>query len=367
MSVIVPRVSGLGRRREAGLTLIELMIAVTVALVLLAALAAMYGTQIRTRNEIERSQRQIENGRYALQVLRDEIQLAGYYGELNLRNLVVVPTPGAVPDVCVTHRDAPGDLPADGVASDLDGDGDVDGLDYLTAVLPLHVQGFNLDGGTAAPSCLTDVRAGTDIVVVRRALTCVAGAANCPFMANAPYVQASMCDTEIKAGQLFLLRADGNLSQFVLRTLACDAAALTPIRRMITHIYYIANNNVSGDGVPTLKRRELVSAGFTTTALVEGIEDMQFQYGVDAVPAGPPTGDGVPETYVDQPADAQAWRNAMTARVYLLSRSTEPRTGYVDGNTYTLGSKNIAAPNDAFRRQVFETLVPLRNAAVRRQ
>ena len=69
------------RRRAAGLTLIELMIAVTVALIILAALAVMYGTSVKARNQIERVSRQIENGRYAIQLLRADIQLAGFFGE----------------------------------------------------------------------------------------------------------------------------------------------------------------------------------------------------------------------------------------------------------------------------------------------
>jgi type IV pilus assembly protein PilW len=355
------------RRSAAGLTLIELMIAITVALVLLAAMAVMYGSSIKARN-------QIENGRHAIQLLRDDLQMAGFMGEFNMLDLGP-DVPPAVPDFCVTHLTTQGALPADAITDDLTtngdvtGDGLVNGLDYLAASLALRVQGVDdADAGTL-PACLTgaavDVRAGTDVIVLRRLLSCSTTDAGCGFQAGAPYMQASQCNAELNIGIMFRLRADADTAAFTLRRRTCIAGALTPIRRFVTHIYYVANNNLAGDGIPTLKRRELINTGFTTTALVEGIEDLQFEYGIDGVDAdGNPVLplDGSPDVYVDLPADAWEWANSRTVRVHLLSRATEARPGYVDRNTYTLGSKTIAEPADAFTRQVFQTVVQFHNA-----
>ena len=371
------------RRRSSGLTMIELMIAITVALVLLAALAVMYGSSIQARNQIERTNRQIENGRYAIQLLRDDLQLAGFFGEFNMRDLSL-PLPAvdlSSPDFCVTHLTAEADLPADGftneviAGADRTGDAVVNGLDYLAAVMRIHVQGIDDVVTADLPACLSgaDVREGTDVVVVRRLLTCAAGTANCAFSANAPYLQASQCDTQIQpglAGDVFELMTGADATVFTRQDKRCNAAFPTPIRRYVTHLYFIANNNVAGDGVPTLKRRELLSAGFTTAALVEGIEDLQIEYGVDQnvdSDGNPIPFDGSPETYLDEPADAQIWSDVMTARVHLLSRSTLARTGYSDNNTYELGTKVIAAPGDAFTRQVFQSIVQFHNASGRRQ
>lgn len=357
------------RRREAGLTMIELMIAVTVALVLLAALAAMYGTNVKARNEIERSHRQIENGRYAVQLLRDDLQLAGFWGEYDMRGYTLIgtvpPSIPAVPDVCVTHLDGPADLPGDGIAADRDADGDVDGLDYLMTVAPVHVQGFDDVAAGTLPSCLAGqgVREGTDVVVVRRLLTCAAGDTDCPFSEGAPYFQASQCQDQIDAGltaippayfgNLYQLRTDATgVAGFTRQTRLCDSTQTTPVRRWVTHIYFVSNNNVGSDGIPTLKRRELLADGWTTVSLVEGIEDIQYEYGQGAA----------------MPTTVAEWLNTTTVRAFLLSRSIQPQTGYQDVNTYQLGpDKAIAAPNDAYKRQVFETLIQLRNPAARLQ
>jgi type IV pilus assembly protein PilW len=358
------------RRRVAGLTMIELMIAITVALVLLAALSVMYGSSINASNQLERSNRQIENGRYAIQLLRDELQIAGFMGELNLRNGFMFPP--AVPDFCVTHLTTAGGLPADAITAGLSpaanqvGDTVLDGLDYLAASITVYVQGLNDVDPAALPSCLSgaDVRRDTDIIVVRRLLSCATTDPGCAFQAGAPYLQASQCSTQLNVLDRFRLRADADLAAFTLQPLGCGAGARMPIRRYLTHIYFIANNNLDGDGIPTLKRRELTRDGFTTSALVEGIEQLQFEYGVDGTDAGgnPLPLDGAPDTYVDLPANVGQWANTRTVRVHLLSRSTERRPGYDDKNSYRLGSKILAAPRDAFTRQVFQTVVQLHNA-----
>lgn len=386
------------RLRQAGVTFIELMIAMVVALVLLAALAVMYGSSIKARNDIERNNRQIENGRFAIQLLRDDVQLAGFFGELNMvQRPPAPPMPGALPDVCVTHLSA---LPTDGVvATDVTHNGGVlDALDYLAVSMNLHVQGFdNVDpADPALPDCIagiSDLRPNTDIIVVRRVHTCAAADCAGMFNAGAPHLQVSQCylgtDPEI-TDTPFFLRADANTTAFTLRTELCLTANRTPIRRYVTHIYYIAENNVAGDGIPTLKRLELRASGWTTTALVEGIEDLQVEYGVDGndetgddVIDSPSTADGSPDEYVDDPTAAAtlvsattaqaAWASAMTVRLHVLSRSVDKRTGYLDSNTYQLGSKTIVAADDltdeerAHPRQVFQTVITMRNAQGRRQ
>ncbi|MEW6166525.1 MAG: PilW family protein [Pseudomonadota bacterium] len=385
------------RSRQAGVTMIELMIAMVVALVLLAALAAMYGSSVKARNEIERTNRQVENGRYAIQLLRDDIQLAGFFGELNMVDVgrTAPPLPGALPDVCVTHLSA---LPSDGVVdADRTYDAVLDALDYLAVSMHVHVQGFDNVDPAALTGCLAgiDLKPSTDVIVVRRVLTCDA-AVGCPFTAGAPHLQASQCsqtgDDEIDSTPFFLAAvADSAVdATFTLRDQNCVADATynannTPVRRYMTHIYFIAKNNVGSDGIPTLKRRELISSGWTTTALVEGIEDLQFEYGVDGDDDDSDgTGDssdqdGAVDEYVDHPAsattattDVVGWNSVMTVRVHLLSRSTEKRAGYQDSNTYQLGNHRIDASTDlsgderAYPRKVFETVIHLRNPQGRR-
>src|SRR3546814_10074522 len=67
----------------AGYTLIEFMVAITLSLLVLASLTAIFISSMRARDEVERANQQVESGRYAAQLLMDDLQMAGYYGEFD--------------------------------------------------------------------------------------------------------------------------------------------------------------------------------------------------------------------------------------------------------------------------------------------
>src|SRR5688500_19551283 len=66
---------------QAGFSLIELMIAVTLGLVILAALTTFVVQTSGNRTEMERNTRQLENGRYAIDSMREDVALAGFYSD----------------------------------------------------------------------------------------------------------------------------------------------------------------------------------------------------------------------------------------------------------------------------------------------
>lgn len=332
-----------------GFTLVELMIAITLSLILLAGLTTLFVNNSRSSSEIERANQQIENGRYAMQLLTDDLRNAGYLAEFNP---ALLPTPVAKPDPC---------------ASD---------LATLTTALPLAVQAY--DDGASIPTCLSDVKAGTDILVVRRASTCAVGDANCdPNVNGAPYFQASGCSgvTELSSSNVtdhyVLHTALANLNRHQK-----DCVTLSPVHQYRIHIYFIANNDKTGDGIPTLKRAELGATGFSIFPLAEGIENLQIEYGVDTV--GGVT--GTPAFFSADPDTYGAcagvlcmnyWRNTVTAKISLLARNTEKSSGYTDDKTYTLGLKADGTPNtfgpqnDAYKRHLYQSVARLNNTAGR--
>ena len=153
--------------RIAGFSLIELMISITLGLMLLSGVALIFANSSSARNEVERTSQQIENGRYAAEVLSDDLRLAGYYGELNVGSLA-----------------APGALPVDQCS--------LTATDW-NAWMPLHVQGYDGGAGFDQTTCLlSNLKPDTDILLIRRVRTCLAGAADCEAAASGmPYVQVS--------------------------------------------------------------------------------------------------------------------------------------------------------------------------------
>jgi type IV pilus assembly protein PilW len=110
------------------------------------------------------------------------------------------------------------------------------------------------------------------------------------------------------------------------------------------------------------------AATFTLTPLVEGIENLQIDYGIDT------DGDGAPDSYTTGTYSSGTtamttsdWANVVATRVSLLARNNEATAGYTDTKTYTLGSTTIAAANDAYKRHVFTQLVRLINPSGRRE
>jgi type IV pilus assembly protein PilW len=393
--------SGPVRAPQAGFSLIEFMIAVTLSVLVLAALSAAFVSSSRARTEIERTNQQIENGRYALQVLTDDLELAGYWGHFNLHiamnmgntplGLALLP-PEVLPDPCATDL---GLYPnPTGPAGSESGTG-------LRRSLPLHVQGYNggvLPAGHSCGALLDDHVAGTDILLIRRVRTCLFDDADCPNIAGAPYFQSSLCNTGAQLGSGEVrnhYRLDTNVANLNLNPRTC--AGVAERRRFVTHIYFLAQNDQPGDGIPTLKRLELTvvggNLGFREESIAQGIESLQLEYGIDEEPdtLRIPSGDGQPELFSADPGVANAcdpaetptaplfscmvrsWLHVVAVRVHLLARNPAPSPDHVDVKTYTLGFDTAGNPvttgpfNDGFRRHAYSTTVRLMNPAARRE
>lgn len=349
-------------RSQRGLSLIELMISLTIGLILLLGITTLIVQQSQTRDELEKSSRQIENGRYAMQILHDDIEHAGFYGKyFNL-----TPPQGTLSDPCSMNTN------------------------ILDQSMPLHIQGYNnalptasftcaLDGVSSASNSLNYL-AGTDLLVIRRVDT---ASFNNPAIAAAGviYLQATPASHVLATGP--------DTSVFTLNNSTATNTAPADLRAFITRIYFISPcsipagggtsctgvNDDNGHPTPTLKRLDLTATGgatsFTVTPLVEGIENMQLDYGIDT------NSDGYPENYstcsTSTPCTTTDWSNVMTIRVNLLARNTECTTGYTDSKSYDLGGGAASAPTPAvpctngdYKRHVFTELIRAINPSGRR-
>lgn len=350
--------------RPRGYTIVELMVAITIGLLILAGLTTLFANNSRARDELERANQQIENGRYALQLLMDDLHNAGYYAEFN-PGTAATPTPGmtaagiptAIPDPCAV------------------------GLPVLRSNIAVPVQGYDDPGVAGAPACLGgDIASNTDILVIRRASTCATIDAGCdPAVAGDPYFAAAGCTTDYQSGNYFGL--DTNTSGFAAQYHKIDCVTAAPVHQYRTHIYFVANNDKPGDGIPTLKRAELgllgTGLGFNIVPLVEGVQNLQIEYGIDT---GNPT-TGAPAVYTVNPntyngcagaACVGNWQNVVEVKIHLLAVNTSKTPGWSDNKSYTLGLLNdagapltIAAQNDPYKRHVFESAVRLNNIAGR--
>lgn len=330
-------VSRYARMRQRGFTLIELMVAITLGMIIMAALLALYLNVSRTNNEMAKANRQIENGRFAIQLLQNDVAHAGFWGGVRPAAATAIPLPCLAPASWDTA--------------------------YKANLLAIPVQGFP-DGSTLGDCNVSGVLADSDVLVVSHANTCIAGAPDCD--ADGPNIQVSGCTTAVPAEAPYVIDA----ATFPLKKKDCASAAER--RKVVRNVYYLAQSN----GLPTLMRVAFTNGAFgVPEPLIEGIEAMRFEFGIDnkgkngaAISATNP-GDGQPDEYVACPAGGctqDQLANVVAVKIHVLARNLEESKGYVDTKTYQLGTATVAGTGH-YKRHVFSTTVRLVNPSGRRE
>ena len=328
------------KSRHSGFSIIELMIGITLGLIVLAALTSFFVNTSGNRTEIERNSRQIENGRYAIDTLRSEVRLAGFYAELKQAGAILT-----APDPCQNPE-------VSGVASL--------GLQLLPSLkVPLAIYGYAADS-PAFPPCLADHVVGTDVLLVRRFGTEMVTLANAAAQKGV-YVQPSRCASDSTTTP-WAIDLGNNAGTFTLRRTDCLAPGdVYPVR---VEAYYIRSwSAATGDGVPTLVKVDLdgATAGWLRVSpLVEGVQSMRLAYGIDN------DGDGTVDEYrrcdTVTPCDANQWNNVLIVRASLLASTLEDSMGYTDTKRYDLGDGYVLGPfGDHRRRSVYSAAVSLPN------
>lgn len=354
-------------RHQTGMSLIELMIAMAVGLVLLAALTSLYVATSKARTEFNKTSEQIENGRFALQSITRDVEMSGFYG----RAATLGAPNYAVPDVCATTPSSMGFSASP-----------------LTVPLPVY-------GPALAPtvlSCLTatlpNQATGAEVLTV----SYVAGDAIAPASASSAnyYLQRSGCQTD--AAQLIYNKSAG---AFTLHNkspdgvAACNTSANAEVRQYVERSYYVATCDVctgaSADTTPTLKVAEFVGGVIKVSSLVSGIQDVHYSYGIDT------DNNGSPDCYVDNPfldnsatctgtnsawwtaSTTTNWSNVTAVRINLLSRNLDLSAGWNDTRSYDLGrtAAGVSVPdgpyNDQIKRHVYSTTARVWNTGGARE
>lgn len=337
-------------RRSSGFTLVELMIAMTLSLILLAgAMSVMYTSKV-TYNENDRIARLQEAGRTVVELILRDARAAGFVG-------------------CARPL----------------GIGDfVNGLSNSGTLLwnlgqPLF--GYEANGGAWTPGLdpqIVNATPGSDIVVIRTSRQ-----GQPTFVTNAAVIDPSLSlqvnrapNTTVAPGTPMIISDCRGSSAFVATGFAAGGGntaqidhaaggnpgnATTSLTRAFeigamvapveTVIYYV-RDSTSGLG-PALWQQ--VGNGMPQV-LIEGVENLQITYGIDN------DGDLLANQYVT--ADAVPdWNSVISLSMSILVRS-EAETGLdVDSRTYNLLGTNFGPFNDRRQRSVFTTTVTLRNRA----
>jgi type IV pilus assembly protein PilW len=324
-------------RHDAGMTLIELMVALAIGSFLMIGAVTVF-TQSRTTFRVNESVSRLqENARFVFDTVEPDVRMAHYWGlstrssRIQGRATQLQPaSPPAVAGDCNTNWTI--DL-----TSDIEG-----GNNGYTWVCAPYM-------GAASPTA--------DTLVVRRASESAVTGALDP---NRLYIQSA----RVVAGQLF----QGGPAPTL--TGASETHAL------VVNGYYVSPTSTlstPGNQIPSLRMKTLISGGagpqIVDQEVLPGVEDMQVQFGVDTDNPGAANRGSVdryvnPDDPILDPASPSFLPDAeiLAVRLWFRLRAERTENGFTDTTNYVYADQNVAAPNDSFRRIVVSKTIYLRNA-----
>ena len=336
---------------QRGLSLVEIMIAVTISVVLLAGVGKIFVSSKQTYRVQDALSRVQENGRFAADFLSRGIRMAGYSGCNNISDPVNM--------------------------ADLNGDGIADGFTDFTTDALIGLEYAQLPATLTSSVSLTaaEVKANTDIIIVMNAepasnITLVgnlaptnaniqlSAAATGLFQPNDILIISDCLSTDVFAannvsggGTITIAHSNAvNIGNFLSKTYGTNAVIL----KLTKAAYYIGTN---ASGNPALFRKRLGNGStMVTEELVEGIEDMQLRYGEDL------DGDGVANRYVDANAAGIDMSNIVSVRLALLLRTIDDNIASQTQN-YTYNGTTVTAADKRLRRS-FYSIIKLRNRGI---
>lgn len=372
-------------RQQAGMSLVELMIALVIGLILMLGVTQVFIASHAASRLSEGVARAQENGRFALDFLERDIRMAGHmgcvndqahfvYGENQPKNNLTAATGSGSPldfSVSIQGYEAPDTGPNNTLNV---------GAGSLPAGLPASISGL-----TPAPL------PGSDILVLR--FLAPEGVPVTAINGQVLSVDATrwtrLTEGGVAAPTLFGIAncnyADifaGTTSSGQITGTTVDFSRYAPqpeptmVYRAESMVYYIGN----GTNGPGLRRARANSAGAYSIneELVEGIENLQLMYGLDTTanigPNTPPIGSVTVKniasnvTTATNATGASQWRRVGQVQVGLVARSADRAGNNNDvrpvdaaalgvlGMTY-----NQNAATDGRYRTAYEVSVAVRN------
>ena len=353
-------------KRQAGLTLVELMVATTLSLVLLAGVLLVF-TANKTTYQMQNGLGTLqENGRYAMRQIAADLQLAGFGGclspRLDPRVVILANTPPPYltnfttgeffdgrNDETATHEyGGAGGKKAMYQGPDYDGDGTIgdSGTDSIEIRGPLRSDVRFVTGEILTTGTVDVIGTGSGFATDEYLM--IADCAGADIF-RATGVTESGGDTQIEHTTTSTI-PPGLLS----RRYGADSVVM----EFATHTYFIADTgrvNSYNQPITALYRFD----GANSQELVDGVEDLQVQFALDT------DGNGVVDDYQD-PGGVTDWSEVMAVRVSLLLNSVEGASATEAPFTFFPNGTGPVTPasGDLRLRQEFTALVSVRNSVL---
>ena len=319
-------------RRQAGVTLVELMVALAIGSFLIIGAIQIY-SQSRQAFVINESIARVqETAQFALDTIEADLRMASNWGQTS-RGL-------SIEGRALLGEDNPKGLPLP-----------EDCGPTWAIELGTPIDGFNNSMGLPCPAKNTP-QPESDVLTVRRAsVNTVAPEA------GRLQIQSTRIQGEIFDGADVPSRFDPLQSA---------------THNLMVSSYYVDSSSELVPGVPTLRRKVLGirdgSPAIEDQEVAPGVENLQVQFGIDV------DGDNTVDQYVN-PGDRIYNPNfsglgylpgarVLTARVWLVVRGLSREVGIDDQRSYTPGDRDLGKFNDQIRRMQVSKTILLRNTRI---
>jgi type IV pilus assembly protein PilW len=315
MNFMIPKSPLQSATHSRGLSLIELLVAVTIAGLLIFGATQVYVDSRKTYEINETTARLQETARYALSVLEPDLRMANYWGLLKGSGLVIgqaTPSESAASVASGTEANACG----------------TNFAVNIQAVLQATNGSYPISSGSCSAYKNGGSGSGTtaaDTITVRRAAVATSAAET---------NRLQVCSNRTTAF-LFSNGASGG----------CPSAG-SQINNLLVDMYYVSRDSTQQAGLPSLRRKVLVKGAggpeFNDEEIIPDIEDMQVQFGID------PTGvTGTAARYVNADAAIPLTAQIVSVRIWLLVRAPQPEVGFIDDRIYEYGDRAVGGGKTA--------------------
>lgn len=316
-------------RRLSGFTLTELLIAMLLGLLLMTLAITAFSTLSRSARQAHQLAELQQNAQLVMTILQNELANTGFWGGRSEPSLATAfPLPSSPAGDCVEAALDTGSFPQPA-------------QDFVTLYAHTATGGRQL-------SCVANPLPQSELLQVKRLIglrTAIAGMRQ----------------------NRFYLETDWQHSRFV----SSDSPALDdrygyfPYQHLV---FYLQQQRVDGELIPVLMRKRLArnqagNAVISTDSVLDGVERMHFEFGIDSDFDGK-----LNFTLATRQMPAELWQQRsgkiVSLKYHVLLRARQADMHYTNRQRYEMGAEQFIAPADHYRRLLISSSIYFQNAAL---
>lgn len=310
-----------------GFTITELLIAMLLGLFLLAMALTAFSSLSRTAKQTQQIAELQQNGQFILSLMQNELQNMGFWG--------------GRADVLLAATTTKPDAPSPDCLNDSIDNGSFPSVDqgFVTLYAKPVTSGRQL---SCIPSALKD----SELLQLKRLIG-----------------QSQPVGT-LKSNR-FYLETDWQHSRFVSAASSGLQAEMNyyPYQHLV---FYVQKQYRDGESVPVLMRKRLIRnasghANIATDSIIDGVERLHFEFGIDADKDGSIDYQQATAEMTDLQWQQQHSR-IVSIKFYALLRALKQDRQYSNNDVYSMGPHSFNADGDHYRRLLISSTVFFHNS-----